>query len=131
MEPQVFRDWLADRVGDGNGKVSRRELARRLVVGSGLPATPKLVESQRRSIRRILNGEVSPKQQTRDSIQAALDDFSAPSVIDEDVEEPDDMTASIEALRRETEALTRLLNRRLSQVAQQVAAVQRRAETAA
>lgn len=73
----TFREWLADRLG-GEGKVSRRELARRLAEGN-----PSEEESHRRSIRRILAGSRSPSQRTRDAIQDALNDHSAPREEDE------------------------------------------------
>ncbi len=79
----AFRDWLSERVGDEPQKVSRRELARRLSERDGDP------ESHRRTVRRILNGDTpSPTQRTRNAIQDALEDWSAPSAADDAASEP-------------------------------------------
>jgi transcriptional regulator with XRE-family HTH domain len=67
-----FREWLRDTL-ETQG-VSRRELARRL------PGDP---ESNRRTLRRILSGETNPTDRTREEIEAALGDHSAPSRGDE------------------------------------------------
>lgn len=79
-----FRDWLQDALE--RHEISRRELARRLAAqhpGAGDP------ESYRRNLGRILSGDVgSPSQPTREAIQAALEDFSAPSVEDEERDAP-------------------------------------------
>ena len=78
-----FKEWLEDAIVRHG--VSRRELARRLASqhpGNGDP------ESYRRNLGRILAGDVSPTQPTREAIQAALDDFSAPSVDDEAEDAP-------------------------------------------
>lgn len=78
-----FKDWLEDAL-ERHG-VSRRELGRRLAgqhPGDGDP------ESYRRNLGRILGGEVSPTQPTREAIQAALEDWSAPSVSDEERDSP-------------------------------------------
>lgn len=80
MAGGTFKEWLGERVGDGTGKVSRRELARRL---ADKPHAGD-VESHRSSLRRILRGERVASQPTRDAIQAALEDWSAPSVDSED-----------------------------------------------
>ena len=77
---ETFREWLEARVGSETGKVSRRELGRRLAART--PGDGE-AESYRRSIRRILNGDQIPTQATRDSIQDALDDHTAPSADDE------------------------------------------------
>jgi hypothetical protein len=68
-----FREWLRDTLE--TQAVSRRELARRL------PGDP---ESNRRTLRRILSGQVDPTDRTRDEIQEALGDDSGPSRSDED-----------------------------------------------
>lgn len=81
MEGKTFRGWLEQRVGDEPGQVSRRELARKLAEKTPGKGDP---ESYRRSIRRILMGERNPSQATRDAIQDALGDRSAPTLSDEE-----------------------------------------------
>lgn len=77
-----FRDWLNERVGEGDGMVSRHELARR-IAGQDTTGTTD-PENVRRSLRRIMGGQVKASQPTRDAIQKALNDHTAPSVEDED-----------------------------------------------
>lgn len=105
----AFRDWLNERVGDAEGKVSQRELARRLAAGGRVDA-----ENARRTIGRIARGEVKASQPTRDSIQAALNDHTAPSAEDEDSDEAItrelvmvEIEAMIAARRREIRNLIR------------------------
>lgn len=85
MGQQTFSEWLGDRVGTGTGKLSKRELARRLAHQSD--GTAERVEAQRRNVRRILNGQRAT-QTTRNMICDALDvpRVEAPSVEDEDEE---------------------------------------------
>lgn len=82
----MFKEWLAERVGDAPGQVSRRELARRLAAQHPGNGGTHTAESHRRSIRRILAGEINPTQPTRDAIMDALEDESAPTVEDENDE---------------------------------------------
>lgn len=77
---RTFREWLNARVGAGK-PVSQRELARRL---AGLAPSDGDPENTRRTVGRIARGEVKASQPTRDAIQRALDDRTAPSVDDED-----------------------------------------------
>jgi len=97
MARQTFSAWLADRVGDQPGKVSRRELAKRLAANHPEDGRQqRLIDAQRRNVRRILAGQKAT-QTTRDAIVDALDlpRDSAPSVDDEDEE-----TELVEALFR-------------------------------
>ena len=89
MPGQTFSGWLNERVGDGPGQVSRRELARRLAHNHPDDGQRvRLVEAQRRNLRKILAGQKA-QQSTRDAICDALGvpRESAPSVKDEDAEE--------------------------------------------
>lgn len=66
----AFKDWLADvLVGTG---VSRRELARRLAEKHPEGVTDKTLDSQRKTVRRILSGDSNPTQPTREAICDAL-----------------------------------------------------------
>ena len=105
----TFRDWLGERVGDAPGLVSRRELGRRLA--GQHPEEHVDPDSYRRTVRRILNGEVNPSQRTRDSIQDALRDWSAPRHDDEPREEDEPLS------REEADQLQRLVARAFRQLA--------------
>lgn len=98
-EGGTFRDWLSERVGTGPGQVSRRELARRLA--DAAPGDGD-IDSYRSSLRRILRGERVATQRTRDSIQDALGDHTAPKVDDEDEPLTREMVvAGLERMQRE------------------------------
>lgn len=90
MAGQTFSEWLNQRVGDGPGQISRRELARRLARSRPDDGAneARFVEAQRRNLRKILAGQKA-QQSTRDAICDALGvpRESAPSVKDEDAEE--------------------------------------------
>jgi hypothetical protein len=103
-----FRVWLSDRVGDGPGKVSRRELSRRLAAQD---PTNGDSEVYRRTVRRILDGSIgNPTPSTREAIEDALEDHSAPSAADDEEDELD-MAAELLALARESFELNRRLSR--------------------
>lgn len=109
MEGTTFRDWLTARVGDDEGQVSRRELARRLAEQAPGDGDP---DSYRSSLRRILRGDRVASQPTRDAIQRALGDDTAPSVEDEAKDEPITRELVIDRLRdlrRDTLVLERAL----------------------
>ena len=104
----TFREWLEGAL-ERSG-VSRRELARRLADDAPV-GDP---DSYRRNISRILRGQVKASQPTRDAIQKALDDHTAPSVEDEDSDEAItrelvviEIEAMIAARRREIKNLIR------------------------
>ena len=92
MAGNTFREWLAARVGEGPGCVSRRELARRLAAAGFSDA-----ESHRRSIRRFLDGSIVPTNRTREAIGLVLEDGSWPSVEDD---EDEDVAAALKKLAR-------------------------------
>lgn len=86
MPGQTFSEWLGERVGDGPGQVSRRELSRRLAHKHPDDGNRvQRVEAQRRNLRKILSGQRA-LQSTRDAICDALGvpRDSAPSLKDED-----------------------------------------------
>lgn len=86
VQRETFTAWLNARVGDDPGKVSRRELAKRLAATHPDDGRQqRLIDAQRRNVRRILNGQKAT-QATRDAICEALGDHSAPSTDDEDEE---------------------------------------------
>lgn len=58
--------------------------------------TPDTIETARRTVNKILAGDLTPTQPTRESIAAALERGDAPSVDDEE-EEPD-LAATLQAL---------------------------------
>lgn len=85
----TFKDWLAERVGDAPGCVSRRELARRLAAQHPGDGGEETAESHRRNLRKILKGETAnPTQATRDAIQDALDDHTAPTAEQDAADSP-------------------------------------------
>lgn len=89
MERRTFKHWLSERVGDGPGQVSRRELARRLAARHPGAGGEETVESHRRNLRKILKGETAhPTQPTRDAIQDALDDHTAPTAEEDAADSP-------------------------------------------
>ena len=105
----TFREWLNERVGSGDGKVSQRELARRLSASGRIDP-----ENARRTIGRIARGSAKASQPTRDAIQEALGDSTAPSVEQEDSDEAItrelvvvEIEAMIAARRREIRNLIR------------------------
>lgn len=94
---ETFTGWLRERVGEEPGKVSRRELAKRLAAKHPDEGRhQKLIDAQRRNVRRILAGQKAI-QATRDAICDALGEprGSAPAASDEDEE-----TELVEALLR-------------------------------
>lgn len=94
----TFKEWLGETL-DRND-ISIRELSRRLTEENGASQ-----ESNRRSVRRILQGERVPNERTRSAIQEALDDHSAPSAEEEAEIERDAM----EALARDPELVHALM----------------------
>lgn len=81
-----FRTWLSEAV-DSSG-LSKREIARRMALRHQRGVTAETIETARRTVNKILAGDLTPTQPTRDTIAAALERGDAPSVEDED-EEPD------------------------------------------
>lgn len=89
-----FRDWLSEAVETSG--LSKREIARRMAARHPRGATAETIETARRTVNKILAGDLTPTQPTRDSIAAALERRDAPSVDDEE-EEPD-LAATLLAL---------------------------------
>lgn len=89
--PQVkpspkFRKWLSDSIEESG--LSKREVARRMAAGHRDGVTAETIDTGRRTINKILSGDLQPTQPTRDLIAAALKRDDAPSIDDEE-EEPD------------------------------------------
>jgi transcriptional regulator with XRE-family HTH domain len=108
-----FREWLA--VAVPRSGLSKREIARRMAATHPRGVTPDTIETGRRTINKILSGDLTPTQPTRDSIAAALERDDAPSVIEDEEEEPD-LEATLQALAREQVELGRRLARALKSV---------------
>lgn len=77
-------------------------------------ATAETIETARRTVNKILAGDLTPTQPTRDSIAAALERSDSPSV--EDEEEEPDLAMTLEALAREHGALSKKYRRALRAV---------------
>jgi hypothetical protein len=75
--------------------------------------TLETIETGRRTLNKILAGDLTPTQPTRDSIAEALGRTDQPSESDE---EEDDLQATLQALAREQAELNRRLNRALKAV---------------
>ena len=78
---ETFREWLEEALSESG--LSRKGLARRIAERHPHGVTESTTESARRTLRRILSGDLNPTQPTRDSIQEALDRKGAPTVEEE------------------------------------------------
>lgn len=107
-----YRDWLADAV-ESSG-LSKREIARRMASRHPRGVTADTIDTARRTVNKILAGDLTPTQPTRDSIAAALERADGPLVGDEE-EEPD-LQATLQSLVREQSELSRKLDRALRAV---------------
>jgi transcriptional regulator with XRE-family HTH domain len=105
----AFRDWLAEAIGQA--KISKRELARRMAARHPRGATADTVETARRTINKILAGDMTPTQPTRDSIAAALGRDDHPSVSADEDDEVPDLDATLAAMAREAAELARMMRR--------------------
>lgn len=83
----MFRSWLAEAL-EGSGQ-SKREIARRMAAKHPRGVTHDTIETARRTLNKILSGDLTPTQPTRATIAAALERDDFPSV--EDDEEPSAM----------------------------------------
>jgi transcriptional regulator with XRE-family HTH domain len=81
----LFRDWLGDAITRSG--LSKREIARRMAAKHPRGVTYETMETGRRTINKILAGELTPTQPTRDSIADALDRDDHPSESADDDEE--------------------------------------------
>lgn len=101
-----FRDWLAGAIQESG--LSKREIARRMAAKHPAGANTDTMETARRTINKILKGDLSPRDPLRDSIAEALDRDDHPSVEEEGA---DDLEATLTALTRENPVLARALVR--------------------
>lgn len=72
--------------------------------------TAETIDTYRRTLNKIIAGELTPTQPTRDAISAALGRFDAPVVGDDDMED-EDLEATLQALAREQAELGRRIAR--------------------
>lgn len=114
----TFREWLGPVI-ESSG-LSKREIARRMAVKHPKGVTYETIETGRRTLNKILSGDLSPTQPTRDSIAAALGEKNAPTV---EAEEEDDLPAAmLRSLMRDQQLLNKRISRVLKQAERQVVA---------
>lgn len=109
----IFRDWLSEAITASG--LSKREIARRMAARHPKGVNLETIETARRTVNKILAGDLTPTQPTRDSISGALERDDAPAVSDED-EEDSDLPSALQALVREQAELSRRLSRALKTV---------------
>jgi hypothetical protein len=114
QSPQ-FRDWLADAIETSG--LSKREIGRRMAATHPRGVNTDTIDTGRRTINKILAGDLTPTQPTRDLIAQALDRDDAPAVPDGDEEEEPDLAATLRALARRQAELSRQFDRVLKVVA--------------
>jgi transcriptional regulator with XRE-family HTH domain len=103
-----FREWLGEAITTSG--LSKREIARRMAAGHPRGVTAETVETARRTINKILAGDLTPTQPTRDSIAAALDRGDAPALGDDD-EEEDSLADTLQRIARQQAELAQLARR--------------------
>lgn len=108
-----FAEWLAEAIPASG--LSKREIARRMAATHPRGVTPDTVETGRRTINKILSGDLTPTQPTRDSISAALERVDGPPVSADHDGKPD-LEATLQAIARETAELNRRVDRALRKV---------------
>lgn len=106
-----FGIWLKQAIAESG--LSKREIARRMAAKHPKGATPETVDTARRTLNKIVGGEQTPTQPTRDSIAAALGRGDAPLVDDD---EEIDLAATLQAIAREQAEVNRKLSRALKGV---------------
>lgn len=110
----VFRNWLSGAVADSG--LTKREIARRMAAKHSNGVTTDTVETARRTVNKILAGDLTPTQPTRDWIADALERGDAPSVASEDDDEESDLPSLLHSLVLEQAELSRRLTRALKAV---------------
>lgn len=110
----IFRDWLSEAVVASG--LTKREIARRMAAKHSRGVNTDTIETARRTVNKILAGDLTPTQPTRDWIADALDRDDAPSVASEDDDEESDLSSTLHALVREQALLSRKLTRALRAV---------------
>lgn len=106
MAPKTYREWLAEAIPASG--LSKREIARRMAAMHPRGVSLDTIETGRRTVNKILAGDLTPRDPLRSSIAAALGRDDHPSVQDE---EDDDLEATLFALTREQPQLARALIR--------------------
>jgi len=111
----VFRDWLFGAVTTSG--LSKREIARRMAAKHPRGVNLDTIETARRTVNKILAGDLTPTQPTRDWIADALERDDGPSVASEDDDdEESDLSSTLHALVREQAEMSRRLTRALKAV---------------
>jgi hypothetical protein len=106
-----FREWLSDAI-ERSG-LSKREIARRMAARHPHGVSLDTIETGRRTLNKILAGDLTPTQPTRNTIASALERDDAPS---EEDDEEDDPVAALHALALEHAELARKYRRALKAV---------------
>lgn len=109
----AFREWLEGAIAESG--LSKRAIARRMAAKHPQGVTLDTIETSRRTLNKILAGDLTPTQPTRDSIAEALGRSDHPPALQDDDEE-EDLQATLQALAREQADLNRRLNRALKAV---------------
>lgn len=110
-----FREWLSAAI-ESSG-LSKREIARRMAAKHKNGVTYETIETGRRTLNKILSGDLTPTQPTRDTIAEALDRDDAPSTDDDD---EDELLSSLDV--RSLLRAQRDLNRRVTRALKAVGA---------
>ena len=108
-----FRNWLADAIPASG--LSKREIARRMAAKHPSGVSLETIETGRRTLNKILSGDLTPTQPTRDAIADALERTDAPASSDDD-EEAETVADTLQALAREQADLSRRMKRALKAV---------------
>lgn len=112
-----FRSWLSEAVQESG--LPKREIARRMAAKHPRGVNTDTIETARRTLNKILAGDLTPTQPTRDWVADALERDDAPSVAseDDDDEESDVASVLLQIVRRQRD-----LDRDLSRVLKAVQA---------
>lgn len=104
----MFSEWLGQAIRESG--LSKRQLARRMAAKHLRGATPDTIETARRTLNKILAGDLNPTVPTRDAIAEALgrDDHPKDDPDDEEV----DLAEALDAVARELAALSRQVSHR-------------------
>ena len=105
---RMFSEWLGQAIRESG--LSKRQLARRMAAKHVRGATPDTIETARRTLNKILAGDLNPTQPTRDAIAAALGRDDQPS--DDPDEEEADLAAQLAHIARELSTLQRKVGKR-------------------
>jgi hypothetical protein len=88
-----FREWLEDAISRSG--LSKREIARRIATKHPDGPTHAATETYRRTLNKILAGDLTPTNPTRAVIAEALGEGDFPSVEDDEEDELERALAAI------------------------------------